>query len=140
MAFTRIEDGTGGTEVVFFSDVYLQFEQTIRQMGQPLVIKGEVEKNGKLLAREVEGVESRLNSRSRGVILKLDETEKEKMAELKKILSQYRGNVPLYFNVKLKSPAKTVCLKSSTFHGVTLSTSFLEHVQKTLGRQKIQLC
>ena len=140
MAFTRIEDGTGGTEVVFFSDVYLQFEQTIRQMGQPLVIKGEVEKNGKLLAREVEGVESRLNSRSRGVILKLDETEKEKMAELKKLLSQYRGNVPLYFNVKLKSPAKTVCLKSSTFHGVTLSTFFLEHVQKTLGRQKIQLC
>ncbi len=139
MAFTRIEDGTGGMEVVFFADVYLQFEQNLRRMGEPLVIKGDLEKNGKLLAREVEGVESRLNGRSRGLILKLDETEKDKMAQLKELLSQYSGNVPLYFNVKLKSPAKTVCLKSGTFHGVTLSSSFLENIQKTLGRQKIQL-
>lgn len=137
MAFARLEDGTGMLETVFFSDVYLKFEKRIRSIGEPLVIKGTLAREEKtrfrLLVQDVELVRNQLNNGSRGIILQLSEKEKHKLVALKEVLSQYTGNVPLYFNVKLENPSKVVCLKSSTFHGVALSSQFLEQIQKTMG-------
>ena len=99
-----------------------------------------LEKSGKLLAREVMEIQTRLNAKARGLMIKLKETETEKLTELKKILDEYKGNMPLYFNVRLKNPARTVCLKTSWSHGVDLSAPFLERIQKTFGRKQIQLC
>ena len=143
MAFARLEDGTEMIETIFFSDVYLKCEKQIRS-GDPIVIKGTLsrEQNGavRLLAQEVELVKNQLNNYSRGIVLQLSEQEKNKLPDLKKMLSQYEGRVPLYFNVKLENPSKIVCLKSSIFQGVTLSSQFLEQIQKTMGSlDKVQL-
>ena len=139
MAFARLEDGTGVVEVIFFSDVYLKFEKHIRYDGEPLIVKGTLSKNGnarlRLLVQEVELVCNQMNNRSRGVILKLNEKEQYRLSELKEMLSRHTGNVPLYFNVTLDNPARLVCLKSGVFHGVSLSSQFLEQIQKTMGGQ-----
>ena len=144
MAFARLEDGTGTLETVFFSDVYLQFEKRIRSSDETLVLKGTLSKEGntspRLLVQDVELVRNRLNNCSRGVILQFNEKEKYKFSMLKRIFSQNTGNVPVYFNVKLDSPAKVVCLKSHSSHGVTLSSQLLEQMQREMGGQdKVQL-
>ena len=148
MGFARLEDGTGFIETVFFSDVYLKFEKWIRSTGEPLVIKGSLSKENtgqaRLLVQNVELVKNHLNDRSRGVVLQLSEKDAEeenKLSLLKEIFSKNTGNVPVYFNVKLEDLSKTVCLKSRVFHGVTLSSQFLEQVQKTMGgNDKVRLC
>ena len=148
MGFARLEDGTGFMEIVFFSDVYLKFEKWIRSIGEPLVIKGSLSKENteqaRLLVQNVELVKNHLNDCSRGVILQLSEKdakEENKLSILKEIFSKNVGNIPVYFNVKLESLSKTVCLKSRAFHGVTLSSQFLEQVQKTVGgNDKVRLC
>ena len=147
MAFARLEDGTGILDAVFFTDVYLQFENILRSArGKPLALKGKLAQDGKkglcrLLVRDVEPVQARLNSSSRRLILKLNEKEQDKLLPLQKALSLHTGNVPVYFNVRLKSPDKVVCLKSGAGHGVALSPRFLEFMQKTLGGQnRVQLC
>ena len=145
MAFARLEDDTGMVEVVFFSDVYLKFEQKICS-GEPLVIKGALKKEGqestrlRLIAQEVEFVQSQLNSQARGLILQLNEKEEYQLTALKEMLSRHVGGVPIYFNVKQENPAKIVCLKPGSFQGVVLSSQLLEQIQKTIGNQaKIQL-
>ena len=145
MAFARLEDGTGVIETVFFSDVYLKFEKQIRANEEPLVIKGTLARDenahSKILVQEVELVQSQLNNCSSGIILQLNEKEEYQLSALKEILSQYAGNVPVYFNVRLENPSKIVCLKSKTLYGVALSSQFLEQIQKTMGgRDKVQLC
>ena len=139
MAFARLEDGSGSWEIVLFSEVYLKFEQLTRSKGEPIVIVGEWEKSGKILVREMYGIHSRLNNCARGLILKLEESETDKLNRIKQLLNQHKGPVPLYFNVQLKSMAKMVCLKSGVSHGVNLSTAFLEQVQQTLGQKKVQI-
>ena len=144
MAFAKLEDGTGMIETVFFSDVYLKFEKQIRSMGEPLVIKGTLarEENTRLrlLVQEVELVRHQLNNCSNGIILQISEKEKYKLPALKEVLTQYAGNVPVYFNVKLENPSKVVCLKSSALSGVALSSQFLEQIQKTIGgHEKVRL-
>ena len=139
MAFAQLEDGSERVELVLFSDVYLNVEQTYSQ-GEPIVVIGEWEKSGKILVREVFGIQQRFNSLARGLILKLDTSvNTDKLNLTKQLLGQHEGPVPLYFNIYLKKPAKTVCLKSGLFHGVNLSPSFLEQIQQTLGREKVQI-
>ncbi len=145
MAFAHLEDGTGSIEAVFFSNVYLQFEKRIRSAGEPLVLKGTLSRDRKaqfkLLVQDVELVRNKLNTGARSVILQLNEKEQYKLSFLKETLSQYAGEIPVYFNVRLEKPARVVCLKSRTFHGVVLSSQFLEQIQKALGgRNRIQLC
>ncbi len=146
IAFAQLEDGTGVLETVFFSDVYSRFATQIRLAEEPFVIKGNLikdkdkDKQIKLFAQELISVSSQLNNRSSGVILLLSEHEQSKLPDLKKILDQYTGKVPLYFNVKLGKPSKIVCLRSKSFPGVTLSPSFLEQIQKTMGGEnKVQI-
>ncbi|MDE0119358.1 MAG: DNA polymerase III subunit alpha [Bdellovibrionales bacterium] len=144
MAFARLEDGTDTIEAVFFSDVYLQFGQILRSIGEPVVLKGALSKEGnassRILVQEVELVRHCLNSRSRGIILQLNEKEKYKFSILKEMFSQNTGNIPVYFNVKLENPSRLVCLKSHSFHGVNLSSQLLEQIQKEVGGQnRVQL-
>ena len=148
MGFARLEDGTGVVEVVFFSDVYLKFEKWIRSTGEPLVVKGNLSKENteqtRLLVQSVEPVKKHLNDSSKGIVLQLNEKdakEERKLSTLKEIFSKNAGNIPVYFNVKLEGLSKTVCLKSGGFHGVTLSSQFLEQIQKTMGgNDKVRLC
>ncbi len=144
MAFGRLEDGTGVLEVVFFSDVYLKFETQIRRTEEPLVIKGSLvkdkDKYTRLFVQEVLSIRAQMSNHARGMILLLGEHEKQKLPVLKKLLEQYTGPVPVYFNVQLEAPPRTVCLKPSSLLGVTLSPHFLEQIQKTMGgKNKVQI-
>ena len=140
MAFARLEDGLGNVELVFFSEVYLKCEKSILSKGGPIVIIGEWEKSGKILVREIAEIHQQLNSCARGLILKLHESETDKLQVLKKLFYQHKGPVPLYFNIQLKNPIRTVCLKSGTDHGVSLTVDFLEKVHQISGAKKVQIC
>ena len=50
MAFARLEDGTGGLEVVFFADVFLKYEKIIRSKNRPLIVTGEFRKKRKTIS------------------------------------------------------------------------------------------
>ena len=137
MAFARLEDGTGEAEVVFFSEVYLKFEKLIRPPRKPVALSCDFSKEEssppRLFVREVEFVQDRLSRKARGVILQLQEEEQDKLPALREMLNRNPGDVPVYFNIKLKAPAKVVCLKSRSSHGVSLSPQLLERMQKAMG-------
>ena len=140
MAFARLEDGSGSVDLVFFADVYSKYEHLVRSKWDPIVIVGEWEKAGKILVREVYSMQDRLHSQARGLLLKLNESEENKLNAIKQLLNQHKGTMPLYFNIKLKNPVRTVCLKSSSFHGVNLNMAFLEQAQQLLGQHKVEIC
>ena len=136
MAFVQLEDNTGVIEIVVFSDVYLKYERILRS-GEPLVVSGHLSRDEKsrtkLMAREIQSVNECLNTKSQKMVLHLNEEEETILPDLKKMLEEHRGSVPLYFCVNLEKASKMVSLKSKTFSGVSVSSQLIEKIKKTVG-------
>ena len=139
MAFARLEDNTGTVELVIFSEVYTKYEQCLKE-GQPVVVKGALSSDGqfKIIVHEVNSLNESLNIKSQRMVLYINEKQKSKLEDLKKMLDKNKGPVPLYFCVKLKD--KSVSLKSKTLSGISVSSELIESIRKTIGEDSpIQL-
>ena len=136
MAFAQLEDNTGIVEVVVFSSVYLKYEKILKST-EPLVVSGHISKDEKfrvkIIARDIQLIDECLNTKTRRMVLHLNEQQETVLSDLKGMLEEHRGSIPLYFCVNLKKTSKMVSLKSKTFSGVSVSFKLIEKIKKTMG-------
>ncbi len=137
MALAQLEDNTGMIEIIVFSDVYLKYEKVLRS-GEPLVVSGHLNRDdksrNKIIVRDLQSVDECLNTNAQRMVLHLSEQEETILSDLKGMLEEHRGSVPLYFCVNLEKSSKMISLKSKTFSGVSVSSELIEKIKKTMSR------
>ncbi|MFY9114303.1 MAG: DNA polymerase III subunit alpha [Dethiobacteria bacterium] len=105
MAFATLEDLTGSVEVIVFSNLYEKNRELIIE-DQPIIIRGRTDikdeydqkKEVKIIAEEV----APLPLKSKQLFIKVDVPEEEytKLIELRKLLFNKNGDIPVYLTFK----------------------------------------
>ncbi|MCI0406534.1 MAG: DNA polymerase III subunit alpha [candidate division Zixibacteria bacterium] len=139
MAFVGIEDITGRTEMVTFSDVYeksrsaLHPEKLVVARGRVSTKEGE---KPKLVAAEIYSVEEAYLRTPLALTLNLHVTEKPLLEQVLPILEF--GNWPGVLNLRVTGSAATVLAKSRR-GGIKLSRELLENLRQMAGPEKLEI-
>jgi len=139
MAFVGIEDITGRTELVVFSDVYersrpvLHPEKLVVARGRVSTKEGE---KPKLVATEIYSIEDAYLRTPLALTLTLHPAEKPLLEETLSLLEF--GNWPGVLNLRVVTPEETV-LSGSRKGGIKLSREFLESLRQLVGSEKIEI-
>ncbi len=138
MAFVDIEDLTGTSEVTVFADVYSQNRDLI-QSSEPLVILGIREGDPdtpKILASEIFRIGEAERRFSKGVRIKMSTlgASSEQIHELKRILYQYKGNLPVKLHVLIPNRTETVINSAALCEP---SEAFLADIRNSFGRDSV---
>ena len=140
MAFLKIEDFTGSLEGIVFADPYEKFQEIIFEDSMVMVM-------GKINTRESESAKILIDE-----IITLDEARKrftknlclafetEQMSEsfineLKALLENYKGEIPVFFNVK--TPDKGDFVLRSKSVKVSPSLELVEKLRDKVGRENV---
>ncbi|HXF48600.1 MAG TPA: DNA polymerase III subunit alpha [Verrucomicrobiae bacterium] len=139
MAFAGIEDITGRTELVIFSDVFersraaLHPEKLVVARGRVSTKEGE---KPKLVASEVYSVEEAYLRSPLALTLTFDVAERPLLDKALPLLEF--GSWPGLLNIRLVSPEETV-LFCSRLGGVRLSRELLESLRQFVAPEKVEL-
>jgi DNA polymerase-3 subunit alpha len=139
MAFAGIEDISGRTELVIFSDVFeksraaLHPEKLVAARGRLSTKEGE---KPKLVASEIYSVEDAYLRSPLALTLTFNVTERPLLEKTLPLLEF--GGWPGLLNIRLVSPEETV-LFSSRRGGVRLSRELLESLRQFVAPEKIEL-
>jgi len=103
MAFVTIDDETGSVECIFFSDPWSRSARMIKE-GGPIMVRGTLEKGSEGSKIMVESVESLSDLRARTtteVRVSVDHKAltSQRLADLRRILEQRGGNVPVTLHI-----------------------------------------
>lgn len=139
MAFVGLEDATGRTELVVFSDVFersrpvLHPEKLVLARGRVSTKEGE---KPKLVASEIYPLEDGYARAPVSLTVTLSLEEREKIAELVPLLDFNGGKTTLF--LRLVSPEETVLTRSKKA-GLKLSREKVENLWHLFGAGKIEL-
>ncbi len=145
MAFVGVEDITGRTELVVFSDVYersrpvLHPEKLVLTRGRVSTKEGE---KPKLVASEIYALEEGYVRTPLALTITLDLNGESSQkitllqSELARLLNAGEGRSSLY--LRLISPGETLITRSKK-SGVRLSREVLENLRHTFGLDKVEL-
>jgi DNA polymerase-3 subunit alpha len=133
MAFMRLDDVSGGSEVVVFSSVYAQARE-LCVCDQILIVKGRIdhkEGESKLLALDISAFEAVPERRE--VRLRVDARKARAgiVAELAALVKEYPGDSPVLLDVETSEGARQLRLGSS--FQVKASGDFFAEVKALLG-------
>jgi DNA polymerase-3 subunit alpha len=137
MAFVGIEDITGRTELVVFSDVYersrivLHPEKLVIARGRVSTKEGE---KPKLVATEIYSVEEAYLRTPLSLTLTLNETERPLLEQALPLLEF--GNWPGVLNLRVVTSDESL-LSSSLKGGIKLSRELLENLRQFVGSERI---
>lgn len=139
MAFAQLEDKTGYLNLVFFSKVYLDLEKLLR-VDEPVYLEGFLRSEDisfKCIVEKVTPLSSFL-SRVRQVEIQVSKkTEKSILNNLKIIMKESEGKIPIVF--KLDVNGSSFNLRSKDPAGIDLNFSVLEKIKKIVPEKNIRL-
>ena len=138
MVFMRLEDLTGGTEVVVFNSVYAEARERC-EVDRILVVTGRVdhkqEGETKLIAREVSAFEA--TPERREVLLRIDARRASSglVRELAELVRVYRGEAPVVLALETSEGPRTLQLGPE--FRVQPVPDFFAEVKSLLGEASI---
>lgn len=102
MAFAKVEDLYGAIEIIVFPKVFQKCRELINEDGM-LIVKGRVsireEEQPKILCETVEPL-FKIDTEKLYILVEKEDMIKQTLAELKPILSSFKGNIPVYLCTK----------------------------------------
>ncbi len=140
MAFFRLEDFTGGLEGIAFSDPYENY-RALLHIDSMVVISGKINiregADPKLIVNEVFSLEEARKKFTKNLVLSFDTDKvgKELLDEVRELLDENRGDIPLYLNVKTAGNGSYM-LKSRSIK-IKPSLELVEKLREKVGRQNV---
>lgn len=127
MAFGRLEDMTGGLELVVFPDTFAKFERVLKSEA-PIVVSGTVEKEEgqvKIIVEQLRAAED-MFKQIKKITLDLDQTAESKLALLREWAEKFPGETALSLRLHLPELEKTVEMDVKEIRGVAPSSESLD--------------
>jgi DNA polymerase-3 subunit alpha len=127
MAFARLEDTTGGVEMVVFPDTFAQYERVLKSDG-PLLASGTLEREEgamKLIAEQLRSAED-LFKQIKKITLDIHEADVGKLPLLRAWAEKNPGEVALSLRLHLQDLRQCVELDVKAFRGIRASSDALD--------------
>jgi DNA polymerase-3 subunit alpha len=143
MAFISLEDKEHSFEGVVFSSVFEKYGNFIKS-GEIVYLRGIIsqsdENSFKALCDEIFDASEVWNRLSNRLVLgiKPKSLQEGEIDRLEKILQNYSGDVPLYFEIKLNGTDPGFLMKSKNLK-VLIKEDLLNDLQKILGKENIRI-
>jgi DNA polymerase-3 subunit alpha len=137
MAFARLEDTSGGVELVVFPDTFAQTERVLKS-DAPLMVSGILEKSEgavKVIAEQIR-LADELFRLVKKITVKIDPSMDQKLALLRQWADKNPGDVPLVLQLTLPELQKSVELNIKEAGSVRASMEALDGLNRiglTLG-------
>lgn len=131
MAFGRLEDMTGGLELVVFPDTFAQYERVFKS-DAPILVSGTVEKEDggiKLIAEQMRSSED-LFKQIKKVTLEVHPGMTEKLNDLRKWVEKNPGEAALTLRLHLPELKQTVEMELKDVKGVRASSEALDGLMR----------
>ena len=140
MAFFKVEDFTGSLEGLAFADTYEKYRQNLQADSMVMVIgkmNTRESEAGKLIAEEVIPLETARERFTKSLCLSLDASRATPplVHEVKSLLANYGGDVPVYINIKTAENAEFV-IRSKTLK-VQPSLQLVDLLRDKVGRENV---
>ncbi|MBI5214476.1 MAG: DNA polymerase III subunit alpha [Ignavibacteriae bacterium] len=142
MAFAKIEDFTGKGECIFFSSVYKDCQEHVKEDAIVMVV-GKADDGGdvlKIIANElipIDFVRSRFTRRLL-IQLKMEKLNEQKVKQLKSVFSSHRGKCSCYFQVTDDNSAKPINLVSKKV-AIDPNNEFFHSVETLIGAENVMI-
>lgn len=136
MAFVRLEDLTGGVELIIFTDLYERYKELL-QVDNLLLVKGRIdlkeEEEPKII---VEGI-TPLPKEPKQLFLKVVGAGRELglLLQLKKVLQEEKGQLPVY--LYFEQEKKMILLEED--YWIKDETASLQRLEKLLGKGSVKV-
>jgi DNA polymerase-3 subunit alpha len=126
MAFARVEDMSGGLEMVIFPDAYAQFERVLKAE-TPVLITATLENEGqpKLIAETIKAAED-LFQRIKRVTLDLEPAMADKLKSLRQWAEKHPGEATLAMRLHMPEIHQCVELEVKDLKGIRPSSEALD--------------
>ncbi len=127
MAFARVEDMTGGVELIVFPDAFAQFEKILKS-DTAIVVGGTVEQEDghtKMFAEQIRAADDMFRQIKR-ITLDVDPVMEPKLALVRQWAEKFPGETALCLRLHLPDLKKTVELDIKEFRGIQASTEALD--------------
>lgn len=137
MAFLNISDQSGDVEAVLFPNEYAKFSGKIKK-GNVFLLTGKPEIRNEHVQYIIQDVKDILEfKRQRALFLKIadEASEKQKLLEIKKVLQDYPGSIPVFIYHERKKKA----VKLPETFGVQPSEQCLNRLRALLGERNVAL-
>jgi len=140
MAFFKIEDFTGGLEGLAFADTYEKYRQHLQADSMVMVI-GKINTReseaGKLIAEEVIPLDATRERFTKSLCMSLDagRATPALVQEVKGLLANYGGDVPVYISIKTAENGDYV-IRSKTLK-VQPSLQLIDTLRDKVGRENV---
>jgi DNA polymerase-3 subunit alpha len=137
MAFFKLDDYSGSCDCLMFSKPYAEFGDLILPEST-IMVKGKLESSGDTVKLHVDEAISLNDVRSKftkriGIILDSVIHDEAKIPELKTLIENHEGNVPLLLCVKDNISLREFAVD----YRVNLSDEFIENVKNLLGIEAV---
>jgi DNA polymerase III subunit alpha len=133
MAFSNLEDATGGLELVVFPDTFAQYEGVLKS-GGPILVHGVLETDegrSKILVDKIQRAED-LFKQAKRLTLKLGEEHTSKLALLKTLIDAHPGAVSCTLQVHLSDPERDVEFSLKEPRGISPTAEFFEKISSVI--------
>ncbi|MED1437143.1 DNA polymerase III subunit alpha [Aeribacillus composti] len=137
MAFLNISDQSGDVEAVLFPNEYAKFSGKIKE-GNVYLLTGKPEIRNEHVQYIIQDVKDISEfKRQRALFLKIadEASEKQKLLEIKKVLQDYPGSIPVFIYHERKKKA----VKLPETFGVQPSEQCLNRLRALLGERNVAL-
>jgi len=137
MAFLNISDQSGDVEAVLFPNEYAKFSGKIKK-GNVYLLTGKPEIRNEHVQYIIQDVKDISEfKRQRALFLKIadEASEKQKLLEIKKVLQDYPGSIPVFIYHERKKKA----VKLPETFGVQPSEQCLNRLRALLGERNVAL-
>jgi DNA polymerase III subunit alpha len=135
MAFARVEDLTGSTELIVFPDTFANVEAQLKDE-RPMLIGGllEVSEEGvaKIQVDSLSPLED-IVKRAKKMTLRLEQLNTDQFESLFAILSKSPGNTKVEFKMFLSDLKQEIELEAAEIKGVSMSNELLENIHEAFG-------
>ncbi|HEX9935408.1 MAG TPA: DNA polymerase III subunit alpha, partial [bacterium] len=143
MAFFQIEDFTGSSKVVVFSDPYEKFRYCIREDGM-VVVSGRLDRREdremcSILASEIMPLEQARERFTRRLLIRVPENGDGAgtVSKIKTLLNAQPGNVGVYFVTSPKDREDVVMVSKT--HRVQAGAELVQSLRDVLGKENVWL-
>ena len=140
MVFLKIEDFTGSLEGIVFSDPYEKYQQNIYDDSLVMVmgkINTRETESAKILIDEVITLDEARKRFTKNLCLafETEQVSESLINELKELLENYKGEIPVFFNVKTPDKGDFVLRLKSV--KVSPSLELVEQLRDKVGRENV---
>lgn len=142
MAIATLEDLDGTIEVLFFPSAYQKAAKYVKK-DSFVYLKGRLslrEEEPKVIANEATGLDEAPYKFSKAVVVSINNgtAQKKIFEDLKKVLGQFHGDVPLYINFDTKDNGKVQMRIGKEFY-IRPSAEFVKEVENLVGEGSVAI-